>query len=68
MNAYQSEINQLNMIRKMIGLVISSMEEISLPEPAQEDLDIAIRHAQDARMRLGVARTLLLGKDPWAGE
>ena len=34
------------------------------PENGAE-LMLAIRHLQDARMRLGVAQTIADGKDPW---
>ena len=54
-------------LRGRLSKTIGKLETLKamMPIPAHEEINIALRHAQDARMRIGVALTYLKGNKPW---
>lgn len=56
--------------REAISGVIRSIEllEKMVQPPIVQELVLARRHAEDARMRLGVALTYLNGQNPWTNQ
>ena len=53
-------------VRESLSDMISDMQYLANKKPINEaELTLAIRHLQDARMRLGVALAIEKGKDPW---
>lgn len=54
-------------IRVTLGDLIKSLQaEADRRPPEGAEVTLAIRHLQDARMRLGVAEAIAKGHDPWA--
>lgn len=52
--------------RKALSEMIADMQYWADKRPIHgAELTLAIRHLQDARMRLGVAVTVEKGNDPW---
>lgn len=54
-------------LRTTLSGVIHTLNEdiITAKPPVVQELILALRHVEDARMRLGVAKTYQLGNDPW---
>lgn len=61
------QVVAINGVRESITDCIDEVRGIvegSKP-PAVQEATLALRHLEDARMRLGLARTYLEGKDPF---
>jgi hypothetical protein len=60
-------IDQMNMVREALAECREKVEVIAkdAKPPVVQEIILAQRHIEDARMRLGVARTLQQGNDPW---
>lgn len=63
------EIAPINSVRESISDDIEEVRAIveAVPMPAKAEAILALRHLEDARMRLATARTYLQGKDPFVG-
>lgn len=61
------EIAAVNSLREAIADNIEEARAIveASPMPAKAEAILALRHLEDAKMRLAVARTYLQGKDPF---
>ena len=57
-------------LRKDIGSMLNRLkQEIAVSKPpVVQELVLAQRHLEDARMRLGVAEAFHKGFDPWSNE
>lgn len=62
-------IDLLTQSRNSLTNLIQELQELADTRPENgAEITIAIRHLQDARMRLGVAKTIANGEDPWAED
>lgn len=63
----RENISEINDLRAAISSFISDAKSLEpiVGVPAVQEIVIARRHLEDARMRLGVARTILEGNDPY---
>lgn len=61
------EVAPINSLRESISDDIEEVRAIveATPMPAKAEAILAMRHLEDARMRLATARTYLQGKDPF---
>jgi len=59
----------INMIRSDIAKDLDTLKDLTAvtKPPVVQELILAQRALEDARMRLGVARTLLQGENPYGG-
>lgn len=59
-------ISSINSLRESIADSIEEVKAITeyVKPPAVQEIVLAQRHLEDARMRLGLARTYVEGKDP----
>lgn len=58
--------DRLVMMRELLSPLIESVQKEADDRPrCGAEIMLALRHLQDARMRLGVALTMEQGKDPW---
>ena len=54
-------------IRKVLSEMIEDLTVVADGRPKHgAEIMLAVRHLQDARMRLGVAMTVKKGENPWA--
>lgn len=61
------DTNLTSDIRNTLSDLIKSLQAEADRRPAEgAEVTLAIRHLQDARMRLGVAEATAKGHDPWA--
>lgn len=62
-------INGMNMIRSDIAKDLDTLKDLTAATkpPVVQELILAQRALEDARMRIGVARTLLQGENPYGG-
>ena len=59
----------LKSVRKELSNQIQYLEDLVGERPIHgAELTLALRHLQDARMRIGVALTIKDGKNPWITE
>lgn len=60
-------MNPLGTLRVELSIQIGQLQAMADERPENgAELMLAIRHLQDARMRLGVAMTIEKGEDPWS--
>lgn len=64
------QVNLINGIRSDISDALSGLSKLTgeTKPPVVQELVLAQRHLEDARMRLGIARTYVEGKDPFEGK
>jgi len=58
--------DRINAQREKLSEIIKELQDLSKDRPANgAELTLALRHVQEARMWLGVARGMADGQDPW---
>lgn len=69
MDNQETIINGMNMIRSDIAKDLDTLKDLVAvtKPPVVQELILAQRALEDARMRIGVARTLLKGENPYGG-
>lgn len=68
--ADQPMMNEIDAIREELTKIASRIKvcEMVAKPPVVQELVLARRHAEDARMRLGCAGAFERGLDPWANK
>lgn len=63
-------IGNINGLRETLSDCIEDVRVVAehVKAPAVQEVILAQRHLEDARMRLGLARTYAQGKDPFGRE
>lgn len=62
-------LRKLKAIHFDMTTFIKALEELAAERrPSGAEITLAMRHLQDARMRLGVAACMEQGIDPWVSE
>lgn len=62
------QVNAINEIREDIAEALNKLKTLETKPPVVQEVILAQRHLEDARMRLGVARTYVEGKNPLEGK
>ena len=56
-------------VRNDLTIYIRTLEDLANKRrPSGAEVTLALRHLQDARMRLGVALAIEAGQDPWSSQ
>ncbi len=61
---------QLQDLRRHLSVLIHDARSLGrqCEPPVIQEIVLAVRHAEDARLRLGVAEAYARGLDPWTNE